>query len=319
MENITTKNYLGFEKAAEMNWYLTCMPTKPVPKVKIRLEDGKEYVYKGKNTIKVGDVAVIGRGCKTSFEMGQVTAVGATGGGKSYASKAQYVFATNPSQDEIKKMSDKICNYQDVQIAFKQLKLDGKLLAGNVEVPVVDADIESVLFACCVLSNQSVATTAAIKKAKECLETPKFLCAELLGTKINKNIQSPHYPNIYLQFSGYYPTWEEEFHVQPICVEMESKRSIYLYENSICYEKGSKDLEKFVSGHKEFSVFYNELIFRSALSILIRGGFVNLLRQALSLRMPIGDFYDKLIDLAKEIGSTYCLALLQAHRAEYTQ
>ena len=318
MEKNNSKNYMGFDRAAKENWYLTCLPVKPAPKVKIRLADGREHIYKGRNTIKKGNVAVIGRGCNSSFEMGEVIEVGVAGGGKSYMSNAQYVFASNPSQEEIKKMAGKIFDLQDAETAYKEFKLTNKLLAGNVNIPVVDTDIESVLFSCCVLAHEGLATASAIKKARTCLEKPKYLCSELLGTRINESMQKPYYPMILLEFSGYYSQWEEDFLKPPLCAAMENKRSIQLYENSFTYEKGSKDLEKFIRGNKEFSEFYNELIFRSALSMIIRGGFVNLLDAALRVHMPIEMFYGKLIGLAQETGSTYCLSILEPHKAEYT-
>ena len=77
------------------------------------------------------------------------------------------------------------------------------------------------------------------------------------------------------------------------------------------------DLEKLINENKDFACFYNELIFRSALSLIIRGGFVNLLRAALGVHMPIGSFYEKLMAFSKEIGSTHCFELLDEHKSEY--
>ena len=45
---------------------------------------------------------------------------------------------------------------------------------------------------------------------------------------------------------------------------------------------------------------------------IIRGGFVNLLKAALSVEMPIKGFYGKLKDFALEIGSTKCYEVLSA-------
>jgi hypothetical protein len=45
---------------------------------------------------------------------------------------------------------------------------------------------------------------------------------------------------------------------------------------------------------------------------LIRGGFLNLLKAALSVQMPIKGFYQKLIAFADEIGSTECGELLKS-------
>lgn len=315
MENGVTINHQGFDYAAAENWYLSCMPIKPIPKVKIRFEDGREYIYKGKNTLKIGDVAVIGRGCNTSFEMGEVTAVGVAGGGKSYMSNAQYVFSTSPSQDEIKKMSGRIFDYQDVDTAFK--KLIPEMVCATVSIPVVDIEIENLLFSICILAHEKLATPAAAKKAKGCLEKPKHLCGELFGLRMEERFYAVSDPCLQLNFSGYYPHWEDDFLTQSLCNAIETQRDIYIDENSICYKKCSIDLEKLINENKDFACFYNELIFRSALSLIIRGGFVNLLRAALGVHMPIESFFEKLMDLAKETGSTHCYQLLDEHKSEY--
>ena len=85
----------------------------------------------------------------------------------------------------------------------------------------------------------------------------------------------------------------------------------YLY-----FLNGSKKREKYFSTCEEFKAFTNELVFRSALSVLIRGGCVNLLKAALSVEMPIKGFYKKLIAFADEIGSTECSALLKSEDYE---
>lgn len=317
MKKCTTKTHIGFDEAAKKNWYLTCMAQKPAAKVKIKFEDGNEYTYKSKNTINIGDVAVIGPGCKTSSEMGKVTLVGA-GGGSGHLCRAQYVFADAPSQDEIKKMSAKIFNYQDPDTVFK--KLVGSNLAGVIHISIVDTEIENVLFACCILAHEELAAASAVKKAKDCLANEKFLCPALFGTKMNEHINECAPPMIYFDISGYYTDWEENFLNHPILSEIENKKNILEMDGSLVLDKKpSKGLEKFFKDHKDFAIFYNELVFRSALSIVIRGGFVNILNAAMNVHMPIEGFYDKLIELAQEIGSSHCLGILEEHRSEYVK
>ena len=316
MEKNNSKNHMGFDRAAKENWYLTCLPVKPAPKVKIRFSDGGEHIYKGRNTIKKGNVAVIGRGCNSSFEMGEVIEVGVTGGGKSYMSNAQYVFASNPSQDEIKKMGGKIFDYQNADTVFK--KIIPEAVQFEVNIPIVDVEIENLLFACCVLAHEKFATPAMAKKAKACLEKPKFLCSELFGERMEERFNMSSGPVLSFEFSGYYANWEKKLAELSTCREIENIQSLHLCEDSIRIKKCSCSMEEFIREYKEFAEFYNELVFGSALSLLIRGGFVNLLDAALRVHMPIEMFYGKLIELAQETGSTYCLAVLESHKAEYT-
>ena len=316
MEKNNSKNYMGFDRAAKENWYVTCLPVKPAPKVKIRLADGREHIYKGRNTIKKGNVAVIGRGCNSSFEMGEVIEVGVAGGGKSYMSNAQYVFASNPSQEEIKKMGGKIFDYQNADTVFK--KIIPEAVQFEVNIPIVDAEIENLLFACCVLAHEKFATPAMVKKAKACLEKPKFLCSELFGERMEERFNMSSGPVLSFEFSGYYPNWEKKLPKVSMDEEMVNVQKLCICEDAIRFERASANLEGFIREQKEFAEFYNELIFHSALAILIRGGFVNLLDAALRVHMPIEMFYGTLIELAQETGSTYCLAVLESHKAEYT-
>lgn len=315
MEKNHSKNYMGFDRAAKENWYLTCLPVKPAPKVKIRLADGREHIYKGRNTVNKGNVAVIGRGCNSSFEMGEVIEVGVAGGGKSYMSNAQYVFASNPSQDEIKKMGGKIFDYQNADTVFK--KVIPEAVQFEVNIPIVDVEIDNLLFACCVMAHEKFATPAMVKKAKACLEKPKFLCSELFGERMEERFNMSSGPVLSFEFSGYYANWEKNLAELSVCQEAANIQSLFLCEDSLRIKKCSGSLEKFISEQKEFKEFYNELVFGSALSLLIRGGFVNLLDAALRVHMPIEMFYGKLVKLAREIDSTYCLAVLESHKAEY--
>lgn len=315
MEKYMTTNYLGFDRAAKENWYLTCIPEKPAPKVKIGFADGQTYIYKGRNTIKTGNVAVIGRGCNSSFEMGEVAEVGVSGGGKGFLSNAQYVFASNPSQDEIKKMDGKIFDYQDANTVFK--KVIPGAVQFEVNIPMIDIEIENLLFACCVLAHEKLATPALIKKAKACLEKEKFLCSELFGDCMDERINRCSGPVLSFEFSGYYPNWEKKLPKVSMDEEMVNVQKLCICEDAIRFERASTTLEGFIREQKEFAEFYNELIFHSALAILIRGGFTNLLDAALRVHMPIDAFYGELIDLAKALDSKHCLAILEEHKAEY--
>lgn len=62
---------------------------------------------------------------------------------------------------------------------------------------------------------------------------------------------------------------------------------------------------------KAFNDFCNELVYRSALSILIRGNMANLLRAALTAQMPIFSFFDRLIEYAEAVGAKECYQIIK--------
>lgn len=73
---------------------------------------------------------------------------------------------------------------------------------------------------------------------------------------------------------------------------------------------GCDEIENLIEKSDELNEAYNKLVYFSALAIIIRGGFTNLLEGALSVVLPINDFYEEICSFAKEIGSQYCYELI---------
>lgn len=118
-------------------------------------------------------------------------------------------------------------------------------------------------------------------------------------------------------FEGCYPEWEDQFQSLSICDEL------YKYsEYAVCSDKeiiifeGSEKIAAMFREDKEFCDFYNELIYRSAISLLIRGGFVNLLKALLSAKPPIEKFIDELREFSFDVGSIYCTDVLDDYGKE---
>ena len=145
-------------------------------------------------------------------------------------------------------------------------------------------------------------------------------------------------------YTGFYPDWEKSFFAMPIWSKIrqlgnevakatctkegldsffeeypsEDEDSFYfpaigrIYDNSVygCMNKAFEDL---VNGDEEYHKACNELIFRSALSILIKGNLANLLDAFLSAEPPIEDFLKELKDYSKECGSSECSEILNKY------
>ena len=76
-----TKNNLGYEKAAEQNWFLSVKPAKPVKTVSFKLNNKKNFDCLSKENVAKGDVAIVGWkfdstgiGAST-YQMGNVNSV----------------------------------------------------------------------------------------------------------------------------------------------------------------------------------------------------------------------------------------------------
>ena len=115
---------------------------------------------------------------------------------------------------------------------------------------------------------------------------------------------------------GCYPGWQDQFQSLSILTELDKYEDYVSYGTSaIAIYKGNEKIAALFREDKEFCDFYNELVYRSAISLLIRGGFVNLLKALLSAKPPIDGFIDKLCDFAKKLGSTYCLDVLEKYKS----
>ena len=114
---------------------------------------------------------------------------------------------------------------------------------------------------------------------------------------------------------GCYPGWRKKCDALSIWKQVISKSGIrYDGNGRVTVTRGDDEIASKIKDDNEFGEFYNELIFRSAFSILIRGGFVNLLEAGLSANPPIGGFIDDLCKFAEDIGSVFCLEVLEKYR-----
>ena len=82
-------------------------------------------------------------------------------------------------------------------------------------------------------------------------------------------------------------------------------------EGNYIFGCADADFEKLVNEDQEYQKACNELIFRSALSILIRGDFANLLEAFLSAKPPISGFVSSLVDYARTCKAEKCLDILK--------
>lgn len=298
-----TKSLIPYAEAAEKKWFLNHKPARPVKEVNVRFTNGKSYRYLSKIECTPDDVLTIDYGGATSCCMGQVEKVGGIEHLKPLSAiRTLFVFSTDPGKREIKRNVS----------AYKAMD-SRKLITdyNSYACCIVDRFIAKVLDSITVLAFPEFVDDEAIAEARKYLETKCFLPAELIRENQTRNLD--------IVFPGYYPGWLEDFKSLNFWNKDFVKKNLFdAYERYNCYKIGFFDYDRTIGDlyekDPEFLEAFNELVYRSALSILIRGGFVNLLEAALTAEMPIDAYYDKLIDYANEIGSTYCCKVLKEAR-----
>ena len=326
MSRETTVNNMSFADAAKLNWYLSVKSPSPKQTLSVRFEDGKEYKYLGTGKVNKGDPVLIDFGGATSYMMGNVVA---TENGitikRTHALKPLFAFSTDPGKSELKENSKGVkglVEIGDVAGFFPSTYTED-------EFRIVDFLVLGVLNAITVIAYQELSTPDSITEAREFLSKEK----PVPGMVFSKPFTDKYYgyymsglrraETAEVSFTGFYPGWADDLlgcsfwesnEYKDLKIDTDwndNKTAYYLY-----FTNGSKKRADYFSKCEEFRVFTNELVFRSALSVLIRGGCVNLLKAALSVEMPIKGFYKKLISFADEIGSTECSALLKSEDYE---
>ena len=83
---------------------------------------------------------------------------------------------------------------------------------------------------------------------------------------------------------------------------------------TVTVEYGNKKAEDIIRKESAISEYYTDAVMRSALSIIIRGGFVNLLQAVINADISLEKHIDMLCKLAKEIESLPCLEVLNDYK-----
>lgn len=318
-----TSNAGAFKEAASKKWFLSVKPASPKQTLAVKFEEGKAYKFIGTGIVNIGDPVIIDYGGASSYKMGTVKGIekGITIK-RTHALKPLFTFTTDPDKSAIKKNTTfikELTEVEDVDSYFD----DFSLYEDSDKFHVIDHLVGGVLNAISVVAFPNLASAAAVDKAKLFLAAEKPVPGFVFGQKFSDRFFAAssdipyHADSAENSFTGFYPGWKEDLlncdvwksgDLSNVKMTWDSReQAYYLY-----YLDGSETMENLFNSNDGFKKMTNELVFRSALSILIRGGFVNLLEAALGVQMPIADFYDKLSDFAKEIGSDACYELLKS-------
>ena len=331
-------------------WYFAyqsyCSASNMKNSLKARLDNETEYMYRTNARVGVGDYIVIGsKGYKTTGQMARVTEVlplSATK--KDYTACAAFCFSQSPQKKDIENAE---YNY-----GARLLEVGKKdcIRATSSVYSTVDHWVLELLAASTVLACPRFASPETIQRAKDFIGTKKTIPGFWYGENYRWYADLGYYSDEIIapivSFSGYYPEWEKRLFSLGIWKkierigaqktemcddyydEVDRSLEIYGYE-SYCIGKvvngklgwcifgcESPDFEKLIDEDAEYHEACNELIFRSALSILIRGDFANLLDAFLAAKPPINSFASSLASYARDCKSKECISTLSKYGIE---
>ena len=316
-------NSLSFEGAADKKWFPYVTKSSQVCEVKFCDGSTKKYATGSGSNIK--DVVVIGPGCKSSYSMGEIISI--TKGKTAYLVKPLISFSADPTNGAIQKCVKGICDIKSISDIVDLLPYDfDPLVYSDLVSPDVyekfalsDIHILNFLYAATILAYPKLAGQEAVKVSQKIL-SGKFSVPNFMFESKMKKLSGESF--VFINFSGFYPGWKDDFKKLSVFADCEAlDPSSDLCEDNellIFSFKSSSNIQRTFKEHPEFQEFYHQHIVRSALSLLIRGGFTNLLEAALSVKIPgIDGFYEQLARFAYDIGSIPCLEIIYGKRETF--
>ncbi len=316
-------NILSFEEAANKKWFPYVTKSSQVCDVKFCDGSTKKYATGSGSNVK--DVVVIGPGCKSSYSMGEILSI--TKGKTAYLVKPLISFSADPEKSAIQKCVKGICDIKSISDIVDLLPYDfdplvySDLVSPDIYEKFVLSDIHilNFIYAAAILAYPELAGPKAVEAAKKILSGTFSVPDFMFGSKMKK-LSGECF--VFINFSGFYPGWKDDFKKVSVfaeCDALDPSSDLCEDDNLLVFSfKGSSDIQRTFKEHPEFKAFYHQHIVRSALSLLIRGGFTNLLEAALSVKIPgIDDFYEQLARFAYDIGSIPCLEIIYGKREEF--
>ena len=306
MASFSEKNYLSINTsadAAEKDWSLTGIFKKSVQQATVQLESGKEYQYACRWPFKEGDVAIIGNTLLQNYTVIEQSPNSGLFGvityaepkmtlKKSHAVELDYVFTENVSKKNITDCIKYLESPQD----FNSVQY-GKFSENYFPLSFY---IRRLIAAASIIAH------------------PKFAVAEDIETA-KKYIRKKQNLNEMELLVG--PPEAAGFNFKDTQIDTKGKSEEYLKELGVNPEYDMYDLMDFSSKKynamvKKANVYLNKYSYIGAISVMVRGGFVNLLKAFLSAKPPINGFYDEIVDFLGDTGNAEALSVVKNYKPQ---
>lgn len=296
MAKFNEKNYKSINPVANAtgkDWSLTGIFKKSVQQATVKLSSGKEYKYASRWPFEEGDVAVIGNSLAQNYEPIKQSGNSGMFGTITYAEpkltvkrsvavELDYVFTDKPSKKAITGCS----KYIEAPMRFANVQYD-KFTGTYFPLSFY---IRRLLAAASVVAHPKLTTSDAIDEAKAYIRKEQdFGDMELLSG-------GPWGPELYFT--------DTQIHTDGKSLEELDKYGI-----ESVYDTDEFDYDKDLM--ENLNKYLNKYAYMGAVSIMARGGFMNLLNAFLSAEPLIGDFKDELIGYLKDTVSDEVLAVLK--------
>lgn len=288
--------------ATSVDWCLSAKPGKSYKQASVQFSKGKAYQYGTNYATAENDVVVVGnvfprgqnldiKSTATTGRMGVVTLVApkiTTPGGK--VAELDFVF----SRKATKRMVAGCIDYLDGAKALGgNNMMYGKFYVNGCIHPI-SISIRKTLAAASILAHASLATPDDVNKAKDFITAPKEI-------------------GLYAIYCEISPEGYADIDFRDIQVDVDGKNEDELEKLNPDVCEGVYYREEDKGDFEKLNQYVDKYTNIGAVSLMVRGGFVNLLKAYLSVNPPIGEFYDEMLEAIGDNGYPEALAVLREY------
>ena len=306
MASFSEQNYLSvntMSDAVEKDWSLTGIFKKSVQQATVQLESGKEYQYACRWPFKEGDVAIIGNTLLQNYTVIEQSPNSGQFGlityaepkmtiKKSHAVELDYVFTESVSK---KNITDCI-KYLESPLKFETLQY-GKMSENYFPLSFY---IRRLLAAASIIAHPKFAAAEDIEVAKNYIGEKQDL------GEMDLWVGPPEPAGLNFTDTQIDTNYKSEQYLQELGIRSD-------YEMYDFMGLPAKEYDRII---RSANVFINKYAYIGTISVMVRGGFVNLLKAFISAEPPINDFYDEMIELIGETGNTEALSVLKSYKLQ---
>lgn len=274
--------------AVEKNWCISAKLLSSVQQATVEFASGKSYNYASRYPVAEGDVAVIG---KTLPDLtGDRIEPSATTGSfgvvsealpkleikRSHASELDFVFTTNVAKKQITDCA----KYLDMDGNEKTLQY-GKKTQSFYPITFL---IRKLLAAASIIAYPKFAGDANVEKAVAYIAQPQIITKTMAA----------------LEWAVPYSRADiclDDIHIaiaEKNIAELQAMGLSYMKDGALIGDDRGNDIPDIVNA------YVNKYAYIGAVSIMVRGGFANLLKAFLSANPPVASFHDEMLE---DIGS----------------
>lgn len=306
MASFSEQNYLSVNtmpNAAEKDWSLTGIFKKSVQQATVQLESGKEYQYACRWPFKEGDVAIIGNTLLQNYTVIEQSPNSGLFGiityaepkmtiKKSHAVELDYVFTESVSKKNITDCK----KYLESPLKFETLQY-GKMSENYFPLSFY---IRRLLAAASIIAHPKYAAADDIEAAK------RYIGEKQDVGKMDLWVGPPEPAGLSFTDTQINTDGKSEEYLQELGIDAE-------YEMYDFMGLPATEYDRIINSA---NVFINKYAHIGTISIMVRGGFVNLLKAFLSAEPPINEFYDEMIGFLGDTGNTEALDVIKNYNPQ---